>query len=138
MISIVDLLMRSYIVPDKLQESIEEQWGDLLDAGDIEQLIQRATDYLPRKGTTREQGITRINYFRTNAELMRYGAFRAKGFSVGSGVIEAGCKTVIGARLKASGMFWSEKGANAIIALRCCVCSRRFEQFWEDRALKTH
>ena len=65
---------------------------------------------------------------------MRYDAFRAKGFFVGSGVIEAGCKTVVGA----SGMFWSEKGANAIIALRCCVCSRRFEQFWEDRANKTH
>jgi hypothetical protein len=69
---------------------------------------------------------------------MRYDAFRAKGFFVGSGVVEAGCKTVIGTRLKASGMFWSEKGANAIIALRCCVCSRRFEQFCEDRSDKTH
>jgi hypothetical protein len=39
---------------------------------------------------------------------------------VGSGVIEAGCKTVIGSRLKQSGMFWTVRGANAIVALRCC------------------
>ena len=126
------------LVPEKLRETIENQWSDLLDHGDIEQLIQCACEYLPRTGCTRDEGLTRINYFRTNAESMRYDAFRAQGFFVGSGVIEAGCKTVIGARLKASGMFWSEKGANAIIALRCCVCSRRFEQFWEDRAAKTH
>jgi len=56
------------------------------------------------------------------------------GLFIGSGVIEAGCKTVIGRRLKQSGMFWSERGANAIIALRCCFESGRFEQFWEDSA----
>jgi hypothetical protein len=126
------------LVPEKLRETIESQWAELLDHGDIEQLIQCATQYLPRAGYPRDEGLTQINYFRTNAQSMRYDAFRDKAFFVGSGVIEAGCKTVIGARLKASGMFWSEKGANAIIALRCCVCSRRFEQFWEDRASKTH
>jgi hypothetical protein len=128
----------SLLVPEKRRETIENQWTDLLDHGDIEKLVQCATQYLPRTGSTRDEGLTRINYFRTNAESMRYDAFRDKGFFVGSGVIEAGCKTVIGARLKASGMFWSVKGANAIIALRCCVYSRRFEQFWEDRASKTH
>jgi hypothetical protein len=126
------------LVSEKLRETVENQWSDLLNHGDIEQLILSVTEYLPRAGSTRDEGLTAINYFRTNAEAMRYDAFRARGFFVGSGVIEAGCKTVIGARLKASGMFWSEKGANAIIALRCCVCSHRFEQFWENRNSKTH
>ncbi len=126
------------LVPEKLRETIEKQWTDRLDHGDIETLIECATHYLPRGGTTRDEGLAKINYFRTNAQSMRYDDFRAKGFFVGSGVIEAGCKSVIGARLKASGMFWSEKGANAIIALRCCVYSRRFDQFWEDRSNKTH
>lgn len=130
--------LAALLLAEKLRETIEKQWTDLLDHGDIEQLIQAATEYLPRSGSTRDEGLKAINYFRTNAEAMRYDAFRAKGFFVGSGVIEAGCKTVIGARLKASGMFWSEKGANAIIALRCCVCSHRFEQFWEHRISKTH
>src|SRR5271167_1404568 len=45
---------------------------------------------------------------------------------------EAGCKTVIG-RLKQSGMFWTVRGANAIIALRCCQLSGKFEDYWEAR-----
>jgi hypothetical protein len=49
---------------------------------------------------------------------MRYPTFRANGLFVGSGVVEVACKTIIGARLKCSGMFWSVRGANAIIALR--------------------
>jgi len=126
------------LASEKLRDTMENQWGQLLDRGDIEQLVQQTTEFLPRKGATRDEALAQINYFKNNAASMRYDAFRTKGFFVGSGVIEAGCKTVIGARLKASGMFWTVRGANAIIALRCCVCSRRFEQFWEDRANKTH
>jgi hypothetical protein len=130
--------LAALLVPGKLQETLDAQWTDLLDQGRIEELIEWASDYLPRTEPAREEAIKKIRYFHVNAEGMRYQAFRDKHLFVGSGVIEAGCKTVIGARLKASGMFWSEKGANAIIALRCCVSSRRFEQFWEDRASKTH
>jgi hypothetical protein len=54
------------------------------------------------------------------------------GLFIGSGVIEAGCKAVIGARLKRSGMFWTVRGANAIIALRCCRLNGRFEDYWEE------
>jgi len=60
-------------------------------------------------------------YFDGNRDRMRYPEFRKKNLFVGSGVIEAGCKTVIGSRLKQSGMFWTVRGANAIIALRCCL-----------------
>jgi hypothetical protein len=52
---------------------------------------------------------------------------------MGSGVVEAGCRTVIGERLKQSGMRWSVRGANAIMALRCCILSGRFEDFWASR-----
>ena len=74
------------------------------------------------------------DYFERNAERMRYPEFRRQGLFVGSGVVEAGCKKVIGARLKRSGMFWTVRGANAIIALRCCRLSGRFEDYWEARA----
>jgi hypothetical protein len=61
---------------------------------------------------------------------MRYPKFRKRGLFFGSGVIEAGCKTVAGARLKQSGMFWTVRGANAIVSL-CCTClSRKFEDYW--------
>lgn len=72
------------------------------------------------------------NYFEQNQERMRYPKFREQGFFVGSGVVEAGCKTVVG-RLKQSGMFWTVRGANAIIALRCCQRSGKFEDYWESR-----
>ncbi len=72
-------------------------------------------------------------YFQTNTDRMRYDAFHRQGLFVGSGVVEAGCKTIIGRRLKQSGMRWTVRGANAIIALRCCHLSGRWEPFWEAR-----
>ena len=104
----------------------------LLDEGRIEELVQRMGQGLPRSGKRRTEGLTRIHYFSQRKEQMRYEQFRRQGLFVGSGVIEAGCKTLIGKRLKQSGMFWSVAGANAIIAARCCLYSGRFEQFWED------
>jgi hypothetical protein len=76
---------------------------------------------------------TEANYFDRNKERMRYAEFRKQGLFVGSGVVEAGCKTEIGSRLKQSGMFWTVRGANAIIALRCCHSSGKFEDYWEAR-----
>ncbi len=76
---------------------------------------------------------TEADYFARNAERMRYPKFRRLHLFIGSGVIEAGCKTVIGSRLKQSGMFWTIRGANAIIALRCCHLNGRFETYWEGR-----
>jgi hypothetical protein len=107
----------------------------LLDKGKIEvlvkllQQIQPATDDLARMLNNEAE------YFDRNKARMRYPAFRAQGIFVGSGVIEAGCKTVIALRLKRSGMFWTVRGANAIIALRCSLLSRRFEDYWESRRL---
>ena len=72
-------------------------------------------------------------YFERNAQRMCYPKFRRQHLFVGSGVIEAGCKTVIGSRLKQSGMFWTLRGANAILALRCSHLNGRFEDYWEAR-----
>ena len=63
-----------------------------------------------------------IHYVFGNRHRMRYPQFRAKGLCIASGVVEAGCKQ-IGARLKRAGMRWTVAGANAILALRCCILS---------------
>ena len=76
-----------------------------------------------------------IDYFQTNRERMRYAPFRDQGLFVGSGVMEAGGKTIMGQRLKQSGMRWTVRWANEIIALRCCQLSGRWEEFWEARAV---
>ena len=64
---------------------------------------------------------------------MRYGYFREQGYFIGSGVIEAGCKTVIGQRMKQSGMFWSEPGAENIFNLRCLILGPHFQRAWDGR-----
>jgi hypothetical protein len=74
-----------------------------------------------------------LGYFVRNEARMQYGTFRANGWFIGSGVIEAGCKTVIGARCKQSGMFWSVPGAEHILALRSIGASFRLEDFWKHR-----
>jgi hypothetical protein len=74
-----------------------------------------------------------LGYFIRNAQRMQYGTFRAKGYFIGSGVVEAGCKTLIGSRCKQSGMFWSQAGAQNILALRCLHRSGRLAEFWKHR-----
>ncbi len=75
-----------------------------------------------------------VDYVTRNRHRMCYPQFRAQGLCTSTGVVEAGCKLVIGTRLKRAGMHWTIAGANAIIALRCCKLSGRFEDFWERRA----
>lgn len=108
---------------------------NLLDAGQVPALLEEMATLLPRSGARRRDGLKQIAYFRRNAHTMRYADYRRQNLFVGSGVIEAGCRTLVGQRLKNSGMFWSVRGANAIIALRCCIFSNRFEDFWEAQAL---
>ena len=76
---------------------------------------------------------TEADYFERNAHRMRYPEFKRQKLFVGSGVVEAGCKTIIGSRLKQSGMFWTVRGANAILALRCNRLSGKFQDYWESR-----
>jgi len=103
----------------------------LLDQGKIENLVKRLRKLQSENQEVVKKLSLEAEYFERNASRMRYPAFRKLGLFVGSGVVEAGCKTVIAARLKCSGMFWTVDGANAIIALRCSLLNGRFEDYWE-------
>jgi hypothetical protein len=105
----------------------------LLDKGKIETLVLSLRSTESTNAEVLDKIRTEADYFERNAERMRYPKFRRQHLFVGSGVIEAGCKTVIGTRLKQSGMFWTVRGANSIIALRCCHLNGRFEDYWESR-----
>jgi hypothetical protein len=105
----------------------------LLEKGKIEKLVESLRSIKTRDAEIAEKVRTEAEYFERNAARMRYPQFREQHLFVGSGVIEAGCKTVIGSRLKRSGMFWTVRGANAILALRCCHLNGRFEDYWEGR-----
>lgn len=123
------------IAPSGSRDDLQaKEWLAWLEAGAMEKIIASASLLLPDDGRIGKMANTEIDYFRNNAERMRYAEFRANQFFVGSGVVEAACKNIIAARMKKSGAKWSVRGANAIIALRCSLASSRFEDYWANRA----
>jgi len=105
-----------------------------LDDGKVEKVIESIKQLVPSTDEQRDVCKREIGYYENNKHRMRYDQYRREGLFVGSGVIEAGCRTLVGQRLKQSGMHWSLRGANSIIALRCCISSHLWEDFWEYRA----
>lgn len=108
------------------------RWAKRLLKDKVQALIQETRQQCA--GTPRAAAVEQaLHYFITNVSRMQYGTFRKAGYFIGSGVVEAGCKTVIGRRCKQSGMFWSKPGAENILALRCIHSSRRLDEFWKHR-----
>jgi hypothetical protein len=108
----------------------QKRW---LDKGKIAKLVASLHAIQTTDADLAKKIRNEADYFAANAARMNYPKFRKQHLFVGSGVIEAGCKTVIGHRLKQSGMFWTVAGANAILALRCCHLNNRFEDYWAGR-----
>jgi hypothetical protein len=105
------------------------QLHDELDAGKIDDILATLASH----AGTHEEARTCHGYVTRNRDRMKYPEFEALGLCTSSNVVESGCKLAIGTRLKRSGMHWTIAGADAIIALRCCILSGRFEDFWERR-----
>lgn len=108
------------------------RWAKRLLRDGVSKLIDQTRQ--ESRGRAQEATVaSALNYFQNNIPRMQYGSFRRKGYFIGSGVVEAGCKTVFGARCKQSGMRWSKPGAQNILALRCIHASRRTSNFWKHR-----
>lgn len=108
------------------------RWARQLLKDRVERLIAQTRKECA--GQSRAEAVEKeLGYFVNNVARMQYGTFRRQGFFIGSGVVEAGCKTVIGARCKQSGMFWGKPGAQNVLALRCIYASGRLDQFWKER-----
>jgi hypothetical protein len=120
---------------EKLRKSWAKKLIKKLNRGRIEAVVTELRRFPTRKTEWRDILRIEADYFERNRERMRYPKYRKQGLFYGSGVIEAGCKTVIGSRLKQSGMFWTVGGANAIIALRCTCLSGKFEDYWASHSL---
>ena len=108
----------------------QKRW---LDKGKIAKLVASLRAIQTADAELAKKIRNNADYFAANTARMNYPKFRKQHLFVGSGVIEAGCKTVVAHRLKQSGMFWTVRGANAVLALRCCHLNGRFEDYWEGR-----
>ena len=114
-----------FMLLDRKDEWLAARLEDL-DYGYIDGIMTAARKF-PLAGVKKDELNTALGYFENNAPRMRYHWFRQCGLFVGSGVVEASCKSVIGQRLKQAGMHWTVSGADAIIALRCQEASSTWE-----------
>ncbi len=122
--------MLAFMLGDTSSEWLADRSAEL-DDGDIDALAAAARVF-PLTGIKAADRDKALAYFETNAPRMRYSHFRSHGLFVGSGVVEAGCKSVIGQRLKLSGMHWTCTGATGILTLRCQQASGRWEEIWQQ------
>jgi hypothetical protein len=120
-----------FMLLDRKDEWLAARMEDL-DYGDIDGIC-RAARVFRLEGIKKDQLDTALGYFENNAPRMRYKWFRSRGLFVGSGLVESGCKAVIGQRLKLSGMRWTITGADAITTLRCQQASRPEDRIWQQR-----
>ncbi len=111
-------------------------WRAMLLEDRLQEVLSQAREDLPDIPGPRVAAEKQIAYFETNSSRMTYATFRSQGLFIGSGVVEAGCKTVVGKRLKNSGMFWSVKGAQNVLDLRTFLLSNRFDDLWAAREQK--
>ena len=114
-----------FMLLDRKDEWLAARLADL-DYGYIDGIEAAVREY-PLEGVKKDEAEKELGYFLNNAPRMRYHWFRSRGLFTGSGVVEASCKTLIGQRLKQSGMHWTVSGADAIIALRCREASSTWE-----------
>jgi hypothetical protein len=112
--------------------ALAAQWRTLLLEADdgVPQLLAQARAQLPAEPERLAAAQQEIGYFENNGAHMRYASYRRDHLFIGSGVIEAACKTVVGQRFKNSGMLWSEPGASHVLAFRCALESDRFDPLW--------
>ena len=109
-----------------------KRWKRMLFEDHIHKVVKEARRLAATHGE--QQTIdAKINYLENNQERMKYGTCLRKGYFYGSGVVEAGCKSVIGKRAKQSGMFWSEQGVENVLAIRTALCSHRFDSYWNQK-----
>jgi len=108
------------------------KWRKWLKADKVDRFINVVSELAELDKDKKEDILKALKYFRKNRDRMLYASFRKKGYFVGSGVVEAGCKTVVGKRAKQSGMFWHVDGAQNVLATRCAVLGNLFDVYWEQ------
>ena len=110
-------------------KKLQTRWESWLWHGEVNRLLKTARRRV--RGAPSAAVAIELGYFEKNRARMRYGEFRQQGLFIGSGVVEAGCKTVVGQRAKQSGMCWSEAGLLAVLHTRCALLGGQFDAFWD-------
>lgn len=126
-----DLCKILYAGQDRWVRNMQERWFYQMENDGIEEVITQARRRMSELNPGLHETVEKqIAYFENNKERMLYKTYRQKGYFYGSGVVEAGCKTVVGQRLKQSGMLWGRPGAENVLELRCALLGNRWDECW--------
>lgn len=128
---VVDLILDHHTPAGR---KLRKRWVKLLFRGRLDAFLAEARTAFP--ADKKDIGEKALVYFEKNRQRMRYAEFRACGYFIGSGVVEAACKTIVAQRLKGSGMHWSETGLSHILSLRTALLSNRYEEFWSSLSIR--
>ena len=101
-----------------------------LKAGRVDAVISALTPHRHKD----EAVVKCIDYFTANKAQMQYDTYRQQGMQIGSGVVESACRQIVGLRMKRPGSHWSVTGANAVLAIKCCLKNRRWVDFLNWKA----
>jgi hypothetical protein len=123
------------------KETETKRWVDdcmdhLHDSGGIGLLAHLQRCQIARGNQTAEAFDKLVDYLSPRLAITNYPQYRAKGYVIGSGMIESSCKQVVGQRLKGTGMQWSEEGALAMVALVSHRLNGTWDAFWASRPLQ--
>ena len=99
----------------------------LLKAGEADKVLAAL------RGAGGDEGAKAAAYIEARRDRMRYDEYLAHGLPIGSGRVEAACKTIVGRRLKCTGMRWTVAGANPVLWVRCARLSGWFDDYWDER-----
>jgi hypothetical protein len=124
-----ELVHTLYTPETKKAQNLAKLWTRWLLSDKVDRIITRATELAAPDNL---EGVNQqLQYFQKHPDGMMYATFASKGYFIGSGVVEAGCKTLVGKRLKQSGMFWSEQGAENVLAFRSAIFSDNYDDIWQ-------
>lgn len=116
--------------PSKSRAKFEEYKLILREDSDGVKKTLRALRHLRSQHKGNKAIESSVTYFTNNQHRMRYAEAKSKNYPIGSGIVEASCKTLVGQRLKRAGMSWQHNGGQGILTFRSLIKSSRFDKAW--------
>ena len=138
-----------YHAADHLKDALDNAYGEnspqakaqfdklrrrLLDESNGVEVVIRSLRHLRKTHPRRKILARELAYFRNHRHRMQYADLKAQHLPIGSGVVEAACKTLVTQRMKNSGMHWRHRGGQAILTFRALLQSDRFDRAWSKLA----
>ena len=108
-------------------------WIDMLYKGEILQILNEMKESRDTKVSNKDSAQKEINYFKNNKWRMQYDLYRAKGYPIGSGLVEGNCKLVVGKRFKGNGMRWKKKDNEAVLDVRLAVLNNTLDRYFTPK-----